>query len=346
VGYVSPDFYGQAECFFVIPLLRAHDRRKIEVHCYSSTANPDKATDLIRRCAESWHDVRDLNDDQLADKIRADKMDVLVDLTMHMAFNRLPVFAQKPAPVQVTWLAYPGGTGLDAIDYRLTDQWIDPPGTDSFYSETSIRLPQTWCCYDPLGNVPPARVGDFRPITFGCLNNPCKLNRPSLALWRKVLKAVPESRMILLSHSQSQRQEIIRELGIDPSRIEFTGHLRRGEYLRLYDRIDICLDPLIYNGITTTCDALWMGVPVITRVGPTAAGRAGLSILSNVGLNELIAGDDEEFVSIARELAENHAHRTRLRESLRDRFRHSPMMDADQFARNVEAAYLKMAHAV
>jgi protein O-GlcNAc transferase len=343
IGYVSPDFYGHAECFFVIPLLKSHDRQQFEVHCYSSVKNPDKATDLIQASADVWHDVRQLNDDQLADQIRRDRIDILVDLTMHMAFNRLGTFAQKPAPVQVTWLAYPGGTGLDAIDYRLTDAWIDPPGeSDSFYSERSVRLPETWCCYHPVGDVPPAAPRDRGPVTFGCLNNPCKLNRPTLSLWAKVLSTVTDSRLLLLSESERQRRRIIDAFGnsgIGPGRIEFVTHRRRGEYLRIYDRIDICLDPLIYNGITTTCDAIWMGVPVITRVGSAAPGRAGLSILSNLNLPELIARDDPQFVGLATELAGDFARRSRLRASLRERMIRSPLMDAPRFARNVEAAY-------
>jgi predicted O-linked N-acetylglucosamine transferase (SPINDLY family) len=343
IGYVSPDFYGHAECFFVIPLLQSHDREQFEVHCYSSALNPDKATDLIRASADVWHDVRHLTDGQLAAQISRDHIDILVDLTMHMAFNRLLMFAQKPAPVQVTWLAYPGGTGLDAIDYRLTDAWIDPPGeSDAFYSERSLRLPDSWCCYHPLGDVPPAAPRDSGPMTFGCLNNPCKLNRPTLAVWAKVLSSVADSRLMLLSESERQRRQIAEMFsgfGIDPGRIEFTARRRRGEYLRVYDRIDVCLDPLIYNGITTTCDAIWMGVPVVTLIGLTAPGRAGLSILSNLNLPELIAHDDTQFVNITTELAADFPRRSQLRVSLRNRMRQSPLMDAPRFARNVEAAY-------
>ena len=180
------------------------------------------------------------------------------------------------------------------------------------------------------------------PVTFGCLNNPCKLNRPTLSLFANVLSSVAGSRLLLLSESERQRLQIIdgfAESGIDPGRIEFMTHRRRGEYLRIYDRIDICLDPLVYNGITTTCDAIWMGVPVITRVGSTAPGRAGLSILSNVDLPELIGGDDAQFVSIAAKLAGDFGRRSLLRASLRDRMIQSPLMDAPRFARSVEAAY-------
>lgn len=346
IGYVSPDFYGHAECFFVIPLLKSHDRERFEIHCYSSVDRPDKATDLIRANADVWHDVRTLDDNKLADKIRKDRIDILVDLTMHMANNRLKVFAQKPAPAQVAWLAYPGGTGLDAIDYRLTDPWLDPVGeSDAHYCEKSIRLPATWCCYHPLGDVPPGAKRNPGPVTFGSPNNPCKLNRPTLALWGQVLLAVPDSTLLLLCESNRQRKQIARlfaDAGINSNRIDFVTRARRGEYLRIYDRIDICLDPLIYNGITTTCDAVWMGAPVVTRVGNTGPGRAGLSILSNLDLPELIADDDAQFVEIAGELAANYSRRAEFRQTLRDRMIGSPLMDAPRFATNVEAAYLRM----
>ena len=346
IGYVSPDFYGHAECFFVLPLLESHDRKNFQVHCYSSVRRSDKATELLKSCADVWHDVRELTDEQLAARVRSDGIDILVDLTMHMAFNRLLTFARKPAPVQVTWLAYPGGTGLDSIDYRLTDSWIDPPGeSDRYYSEKSVRLPDCWCCYHPLADVPPAAARPPAPVTFASLNNPCKLNRPTLALWAKVLSSDSDSRLLLLVESANQRRQIAETFasaGIDPVRIEFTRHFRRGEYLRLYDRIDICLDPLVYNGITTTCDALWMGVPVVTRTGSTAPGRAGLSILSNLNMPELAADDDDRFVAIAAELADDFQRRAELRKTLRDRMARSPLMDARRFAANVEAAYRQM----
>ena len=343
IGYVSPDFYGHAECFFVLPLLEGHDPRAVEVHCYASVRRPDKATELLKSCAHVWHDVLRLSDDQLAKKIRADRIDILVDLTMHMAFNRLPMFAQRCAPVQVTWLAYPGGTGLSAMDYRLTDNWMDPAGAaDSFYAERSVRLPDCWCCYHPLGEVPPAAARERGVVVFGSLNNPCKLNDSTLRLWAGVLKNVRDSRLLLLVESERQRRSIgqtMARAGVDPGRIEFTGHRRRGEYLRLYDGIDICLDPRPYNGITTTCDALWMGVPVISGVGATAAGRAGLSILSNLQLPQWAAENDGRFVAIAAELAGDFNGRSELRRTLRDRMRRSPLMDGRRFARNVEAAY-------
>ena len=302
IGYVSPDFYFQSEVYFVLPLLRNHDHRNFEIHCYSSVERPDEFTDRLRKCADVWHDVAAETDERLAQRIRADHIDILVDLTMHMRHNRLLLFARKPAPIQVTWLAYPGGTGLKAIDYRLTDAYLDPMDCDRFYTETSIRLPGSWCCYDPLSDIrlesPAAK--DF--VRFACLNNPVKLNEPTLLLWSRVLQRTPDSRLLLLVNSNDHRRRISRlfaHAGVDDGRLEFTGYLPRAEYLALHNTIDVCLDPLPYNGITTTLDALWMGVPVVSLIGRTAPGRAGLSILTNAGMDDLVAGSAEEFIDIA-----------------------------------------------
>jgi predicted O-linked N-acetylglucosamine transferase (SPINDLY family) len=282
----------------------------------------------------------------LANQIRRDRVDVLVDLTMHMAFNRALTFARKPAPVQVTWLAYPGGTGMDVMDYRITDPWIDPVGSDeSCYREQSIRLPQTWICFDPLTDASPAGERSAGPICFGSINNPCKLNEPLLELWARVLNAAPESILLLQALSEFQRSWILRLFearGIRSARLQFVPRCRRDEYRKLYHRIDICLDPLPYNGITTTCDALWMGVPVISLAGRTAAGRAGASILANVGLNEFATNDACNFVRLAASLATDLPRLAELRRTLRDRMVHSPMMDGPAFARNMEAAYRRM----
>ncbi len=300
VGYVSPSFHAHAESFFVVPLLESHDPAQFELHCYAAVVRPDAVTQRLRRCACGWHDCLGLTDAELADRIRRDRIDILVDLTMHMARNRALAFARKPAPVQVAWLAYPGGTGLDAMDFRVTDPWIDPPGEDeSCYREQSIRLPKSWCCYDPLTDIPPSPAKGPGPVRFGSLNNPCKLNEPLLRLWARVMQAVPDSQLLLQVIGENHRQRILdlyRSLNIAPRRLEFAARCGREEYLRLYDKIDVCLDPLPYNGITTTCDALWMGVPVVTLAGKTAAGRAGMSILMNLGLSDLTARDPEQFV--------------------------------------------------
>jgi protein O-GlcNAc transferase len=346
IGYVSPYFFGHAESFFVVPLLEAHHREKFEIHCYSDSIRSDAITARIKRCADAWHNTTAMTHDELAEQIRSDRIDILIDVAMHMSHNRMLTFARKPAPVQVAWLAYPGGTGLDGMDYRITDPWIDPAGADgSCYLERSIRLPHTWACYDPLSEAAPAAPRAPGPIRFGSINNPCKLNEPLLKTWAEVLRAVPDSRLIVQALCIEQRQTISRifeSAGVSSGRLQFLDRFRRPDYLRLYDQIDIGLDPLPYNGITTTCDALWMGVPVITLPGKTAAGRAGVSILGNIGLPELIAKDADDVVRIARDLAGDAAKLLEMRASLRDRMRSSPLMDFHGFARDMEAAYRQM----
>jgi protein O-GlcNAc transferase len=346
IGYVSPYFYHQAESFFVVPLLKNHDRSQVEVHCYASVIRPDPMTEKLRASTEVWHDVLGLTDADLAERIRADRIDVLIDLAMHMAHNRMITFAHKPAPVQAAWLAYPGGTGVDAMDYRITDAYMDPlDKTTAYYREQSYRVPDCWCCYDACCNTPAATPRPDRPIRFGSINNPCKNNEATLSLWAKVMRAVSDSRLLMQAFSESDRQRIrsiFQNAGVAPERIEFVPRRLRIDYLRLYDSIDICLDPLPYNGITTTCDALWMGVPVVTLVGKTAAGRAGVSILSTVGLPEMIAHNEDQFLEIATALANDASRLAELRSTLRNRTEKSPLMDGPGFARKMETAYRQM----
>jgi protein O-GlcNAc transferase len=343
VGYVSPYFFSHAETFFTLPLLECHDHTQFEIHCYASLFHTDEFTQRTRAAADRWHDVLPLSDEDLAEKIRADEIDILIDLSMHMSQNRLRVFAQKPAPVQIAWLAYPGGTGLDAMDHRITDPFLDPPDKPTdHYREQSIRLKDCWCCYDPLGNVPMAAARNGNSIRFGSLNNSCKISEPLLKLWARVLVAVPDSSILMQALSQDHQariRAIFQSVGFSPSRIDFTGRIPRPDYLRLHDQIDICLDPLPYNGITTTCDALWMGVPVVTLQGKTAAGCAGAGILSAVGLPDLIANTEDQFVEIATKLATDQTRLAGLRTSLRQKMIESPLMDAGSFTRKMEAAY-------
>jgi predicted O-linked N-acetylglucosamine transferase (SPINDLY family) len=290
-----------------------------------------------------------MTDEEAAGRIREDRIDILVDLTMHMAHGRPLVFARKPAPVQAAWLAYPGTTGMSAMDYRLTDPHLDPPGlNDHFYSETSIRLPDSFWCYDPLVtelaiNPLPAEANGF--LTFGCLNNFCKVNEQVLRLWAQVLKTVPGSRFMLLCPEGNHRQpllDLMQRQGISPDRIELIAGRPRLQYLELYHRMDVGLDSLPYNGHTTSLDSYWMGVPVVTLVGQTVVGRAGLSQLTNLGLPELIARTPEQYVQIAADLAGNLPRLAELRRTLRARLQASPLMDAPRFARNIEAAYRQM----
>jgi protein O-GlcNAc transferase len=344
VGYLSADLRDHVVGHNVLPLFREHDHSRVEVVCYA-TGRADELTARFRGLADAWRDVRGRADDEVADQIRRDGIDVLVDLGLHTAENRLLVFARRPAPVQVTFAGYPGTTGLSAIDYRLTDPHLDPGPDDGRYAEESVRLPHSFWCYAPRGDEPPvgplpaaARGG----VTFGALNNPCKANDAVVRLWAQVLRAVPDSELVMLCTYEAQRRrarDIIGAAGIDPDRVRFTGRVPRPEYLGLYNQIDVALDTVPFNGHTTSLDALWMGVPVVTRVGPTVVGRAGSSQLSNLGLGELVARSDEEFVSVAAGLAGDLPRLAGLRAGLRDRVARSPLADAAGFARGIEAAY-------
>ncbi len=349
IGYVSPDFRDHVVARNLMPFFRERDREHFEAICYSNTAVKDAMTDSIRTTVDNWHDIRFQTDEAVAQLIRRDRIDILVDLSLHMAWSRLTIFAHKPAPVQVTFAGYPGSTGLETMDYRLTDPYLDPPGvTDNHYSEKSIRLPHTFWCYDPLGeevapNELPSTGNGF--VTFGCLNAFSKINEPLIGLWSQVLAAVEKSRLLILCPQGKHRErtlEFFKQHGVAPERIEFVAPVPRAKYLRLYHNIDIVLDPLPYNGHTTSLDALWMGVPVVTMPGATVVGRAGVSQLMNLGLPELIAQDAASYVAIAANLARNPARLTELRATLRGRMERSPLMDAKSFTRGIESAYLDM----
>ncbi|HEX3358923.1 MAG TPA: tetratricopeptide repeat protein [Tepidisphaeraceae bacterium] len=350
IGYVSPNFKDHVVGRNILPLLRCHDHQKFEIICYAQVRHPDPFTvQCIQNC-DLWRDIVGMSDEQVASKIREDQIDILVDLNLHMAESRLLVFAQKPAPIQVTFAGYPGTTGLNAIDYRLSDPYLDPPETDqTLYSERTLRLPDSFWCFDPLDctdlNVNPLPASEANGITFGCLNNPCKINDDVLSLWSRVLHLTTNSRLFLLAVSDSHQKAILHQFdreGIDPTRIQFSIPQPRRDYLMLYHQIDIGLDSFPYNGHTTTLDALWMGVPIITLVGPSAVSRAGLCQLSNLNMPELIAQSPDQYVQIAAELANNRPKLQELRSTLRHRMQQSALMDAPRFARNIELAYRDM----
>jgi predicted O-linked N-acetylglucosamine transferase (SPINDLY family) len=296
-----------------------------------------------------------MSDDQIARVIRGDQIDILIDLTMHMAHGRPLVLARKPAPVQAAWLAYPGTTGISAVDYRLTDPYLDPPGQyDQCYAERSIRLPDTFWCYDAAGTlesaaempaVTPLSAERNGFITFGCFNNICKLNDDVFELWATVMRQVASSRMVIWSPPGLARRWITESLnrrGIDAGRLDFVGRQPRPKFLAEFGRVDLCLDTTPYNGHTTSLDALWMGAPVISLIGKTVVGRAGLSQLSNLGLAELAAPTDEQFVGLARLWGADIPRLSELRRSLRGRMMESPLTDGRRFAQGMEAAYRQM----
>ncbi|MFQ5936709.1 MAG: tetratricopeptide repeat protein, partial [Acidiferrobacterales bacterium] len=352
IGYLSPDFRAHSVAAFVEPLLTHHNREAFEVTCYANVPRPDALTQRFQGLADRWRDIWRLDDEATAELIREDRVDILVDLAGHTAHNRLLVFARKPAPVQVAYLGYPDTRGIAAIDYWLTDDLADPPGADRFYVERLVRLPQGFNCYHPpadcptVGALPALAAGR---VTLGSFNNAAKLNERVIACWASVLKALPETQLILkaqsLADAGTQKRFAARfeQHGVSSKRVEMIGSvLFRTAHLDLYNRIDIALDCFPYNGHTTTCEALWMGVPVITLAGETHAGRVGVSLLSYAGLAELIADSTEAYVKVAVSLARDLTRLQTLRQGLREHLRHSPLTDAKGFTRTLEAAYRQM----
>ncbi len=349
IGYVSPDFREHVVGYNLLPLLREHDRENFEIFCYSSHHAKDSITAALQARAHHWRDITIISDDRAAEMIRRDGIDILVDLSLHTAKNRLPIFVRKPAPVQATYLAYCGTSGLAAMDYRLSDPFIDPPGTDlTCYSEQTIRLPRSYWCYEPFGPTPavsPLPAQQTGTITLGCLNNFSKVSDKTLDLWTEILRAIPNSRLLLLAPAGSCRQRAAVKFvdgGLSTERLVFADRGSWSDYLRNWQRVDIGLDPIPYGGGITTCDALWMGVPVITLSGKTAVGRGGRSILSNASLSELVAQSPEEYLQIALALAGDLPRLSVLRAGLRERIERSPLRDAHGFAREIESAYRQM----
>jgi len=349
IGYVSPDIRNHPVGRFFLPLLAHHDRSVIEPYIYHDTIHFDAVTERARAAAAAWRDSTPLSDMKLAEQVREDRIDIFVDLTMRMASNRMLCFALKPAPVQVTYLAYCSTTGLEEMDYRLSDPYLDPPNRDErWYSEKTVRLPRTYWCYAPAEEAPlpgplPALENHF--ITFGSFNAYSKVTPPTWQVWCEILRQVPRSKLLVHAppgRHRGKAYDILRSYGLDPKRLTFLPSTGTIEYFQQYQQIDLALDPFPYTGGTTTCDALWMGVPVVSLAGDLAVTRGGLSILSNLGLQELVADSPAKYVQIAVSLANNTHILSELRATLRQRMASSPLMNPTQFARDVEAAYRLM----
>ena len=339
IGYVSPDFRDHTVGRNLVPLFAHHDRTQFEILCYSGVREPDAITERIRRHADRWRDTSEMPDERLARAIRDDGVDILVDLSLHLAGNRLPVFALRPAPVQVSFAAYPGSTGLRAIPLHISDPHLD--------SSAPCHIESFWC-FDPLGDdvTPnPLPALDCGHVTFGCLNSFFKVNEPTLARWARVLGRVKNSRLLLLCVTGRHRESVLACLnghGVSPDLIEFAEPRPRRGYLELHHRVDIALDTFPYHGHTTSLEGLWMGVPVVSLVGERPVSRAGLSLLTNLGLPELAAHSEEAFIDTAAQLAHDLPRLAELRSTLRARVEASPLMDAPRFARGIEAAYREM----
>jgi predicted O-linked N-acetylglucosamine transferase (SPINDLY family) len=350
IGYVSGDFRTHSVGYFLSSVFREHDDTAVNLYCYTNGSEEDSQTVFYKSRAAGWRPIVGLCDDGFAALVREDKIDILVDLSGHTKGNRLAAFARRLAPIQVTWLGYPDTTGLTTIDYRLTDAIADPAGAaDKLSRERLIRLPDGFLCYSApqeapdIGPLPAAQQG---LVTFGSFNNLAKMNASVIDLWATILKRVSGSRLLLknrwlmLPDMRARVRRLFEERGIAPERIELMGKLSStAEHLAAYGGMDVALDPFPYNGATTTCEALWMGVPVVTLAGDRHAARVGASLLRRVGLNDLVAENPQAYVETACRLAADTAMLTKLREELRGRVRGSPLYDAARFTRQLETAY-------
>jgi len=350
VGYVSPNFRDHAVAYFFESTLVHHDPKRILVHCYSDVGRGDAFTERLRRSAPEWRDIAGQDDESVAELVRRDSIDILVDLTGHTENHRLRMFARKPAPVQVTWNGYANTTGMSAIDYRITDALADPPGmTEHLHSEQLVRLPEIYMTFNPPRTSPPVTPLPLNTngyVTFGSFNALAKVTPQVIEAWSRILLAVPDSRLLMLTVPEgSARERLLHafaERGVVPERLELLRRLTFAEFLAAHGRADIALDPFPFNGTTTTCHTLWMGVPVITLAGRSHASRVGLTMLTNVGLGQYVAADENEYTEKAVALASNVARLEELRHGLRERLLSSPLTNGARLTRFLEDAYVKM----
>lgn len=355
IGYLSSDFREHSVMYFLEPVLANYDRKAFEVYCYSDVPGYewDSTTERMHGYVDVWRNITSHGLAEIVKLIRTDGIDILVDLSGHTAPRLLQVMSARPAPVQVTGLGYPATTGLSSIDYRLTDSIADPPGqSDHWHTERLVRLDPCGWCYGPPDDAPPVApppsvVNGF--ITFGSFNLLAKMGQRVMELWSRILKEVSGSRLLLKAQSFSDeptRQRIFEafaKAGIDATRIELLPRTEgAAKHLSLYDRVDVALDPFPYNGTTTTCEALWMGVPVITLEGASHAARVGASLLHAVGLSELVGDSPEQYARIAAELAADRDRLASLRASMRARLEASPLRDEINYTQRLESAYRKM----
>jgi predicted O-linked N-acetylglucosamine transferase (SPINDLY family) len=349
IGYVSPDFRRHPVTYFIEPVIIAHNREHFEVLCYSNSLKHDEVTIRIQEHADQWHNIVGMSDDEVTELIRRHEIDILVDLTGHTASNRILVFARKPAPIQISWIGYLATTGLSTIDYKIVDNYTDPPGkTERFYTEKLRRLPESFLCYLPdkdspdVGPLPALSIGH---ITFGSFNNFAKVTSEVFTLWSKILHELPNSRLIMKGKSFYDKTtcqyaiSMFTQRGIASERITLQTSDPSPKHLESYNLVDIGLDTFPFNGATTTCEAMWMGVPVITLAGDAYHARSGISLLSNVGLQELVAKTSDEYISIAIHLAKDLKRLQSLREHLRDMMTYSPLCDVKRFTANLELCY-------
>jgi len=344
IGYVSPNFRNHAAAYFFEPVLACHDARQFQTFCYSDVLQADEYTARLRQFSSEWRECAHLTDEELAEQILRDRIDILVDLTGHTERNRLLAFARKPAPIQVTWNGYANTTGMSAMDYRITDALADPPGmTEHLHTEQLIRMPDVYMVFrapdasPAVNDLPAARSGG---VTFGSFNALSKLTPQVVQAWSRILSAIPGARLLLCTLPAGRTRERVGEMfaanGLDSSRLELHGRLPLREFLALHHRADIALDPFPFSGTTTTCHSLWMGLPVVTLAGKSHVSRVGVSMLTNIGLTGMIANSVDDYVNIATSLANDPGSLRALRGGLRDRMLNSPLTDAGRFTRYLE----------
>lgn len=348
VAYVSADFRRHALRFFIRPILRQHDRSRFEVSCYYNNTTADDVTAEIKSLSEHWVDCHRLSDTELAQRIVADEIDIVIDLSGHTYGNRLKALALKPSPVQATMLGYLNTTGLRAIDYRIVDSHTCPPSIfDAYQGETLARLPDCQWCYEPEGDtqVGPLPALANGHVTFGCFHNLAKVTPDQLDLFCDILQRLPDARLLMVAWGEAPRRRLLARFADAGAaeRVEIVAPRGYADYLALYDRVDIGLDTFPYSGGTTSMESLWMGVPLVTRTGTTQSSNGGASILANIGLQEWIGNDRQSYADIAVRMAADIGLLGTLRTGLRDRLRQSPVMDAPRYVRALEALYFDFA---
>ena len=349
IGYVSADFREHSVRYFIEPILAAHDRSQFEIVCYATGRRRDEVTDRLATLVDAWHFVAELTNQQLAELIRSHRIDILVDLAGHTSDHRLLTFARKPAPVQLTYLGYPTTTGLTAMDYRLTDSITDPPGSDRFYAEKLVRLPHAFFVYrdDPAAWFDPTLPVDRKGVfTFGSFNSFTKINDDTLDSWATILRGVPNSRLLMKARpleNPSTRQRVLgffADHGVTADRLDLRAWVSLSEHTTMLgSAIDLMLDTFPYNGHTTSCQAIWRGVPVVTRSGDTFRSRVGECILRHLDLDDFVGRSKEEYEQKAIQIASDLPRLRELRPVLRDRMLRSPLCDALGFTRSLEQAY-------
>src|SRR6266850_3193519 len=347
LGYVSGDFRHHSVGQFFEPVLARHDRREFEVFCYYNLSYSDATTERLLRSADCWREIASMSDEAVADLVRADGIDVLVDLSGHTTYHRLLVFARKPAPVQATWLGYLSTTGLDAIDYRITDRQASPEGLlDAFHSERLLRLPDCqWCYQAPLDcpqvTSPPSTRGGA--VTFGAFSSLAKIGPRVISLWGRLLERLPDARLLIVGPGLAMvREEYLPRFashGVEPERVDLRDFQSFPDYLAMHEEVDVMLDTFPYTGGTTTCHALWMGVPVVSLAGTSAPSRGGASLLRAIALDELVVDTPEQYLNTVCDLASDPGRLSMLRAGMRARMSGSPLMDVSRFTYHLEQAY-------